>query len=506
MPTKRSHLNTILFIIIFLLLFPLAISPQEKLPLAVMDFKITNVPGDEVDLLIDFLNNALFETGVFDVVQRSRREMLVSELEFSYFDMADSEKTREIGKLLASKLLLFGSIGKIGSRLLFNITTVDVETGKTISAYSKTYTSLEDIIGDFVQIAGDVAHGSLKAMFLKKARMLYSEDFKKREWLETDKLFYQNDRYHIHSPDEDWYTWQNETFSDFVYEVEVQLHAGEEDYGFGIIFRVQDTDNYYLFDITRTGYFKIDKKVDGEYFDLSDWERSTAINAQSVNYLKVEAVGNLLTFFINNNKIKEVFDSTFKGGNIGLFAAGNVHASFDNLKVFQGNLLFYDNFSKISDDWAQTDFAYNQDDEYLILAEGTDYYSWRAETLADISYKAEARYLSGPTDTGFGLLFRFQDIDNNYTFNITRTGYFRLGRYIDGESENLVDWTKSRTINEHGKNILKVECIGSLMKLYINDNQVAEAADDTYRVGQIGLVSYYDVFSAFDNVEVFILD
>lgn len=209
-PTKRSHLNTILFIIIFLLLFPLAISPQEKLPLAVMDFKITNVPGDEVDLLIDFLNNALFDTGVFDVVQRSRREMLVSELEFSYSDIADSEKTRQIGKLLASKLLLFGSIGKIGSRLLFNITTVDVETGKTVSAYSKTYTSLEDIIGDFVQIAGDVAHGSLKAMFLKKASMLYSEDFKKREWLETDKLFYQNNRYHIHSPDEDWYTWQRE--------------------------------------------------------------------------------------------------------------------------------------------------------------------------------------------------------------------------------------------------------------------------------------------------------
>ncbi len=506
MPANRSYLNTIFFIIIFLLLFPPAISPQEKLPLAVMDFKITKVPGDEVDLLIDFLNNALFETGVFDVVQRSRREMLVSELEFSYSDMADSEKTRQIGKLLASKLLLFGSIGKIGSRLLFNITTVDVETGKMVSAYSKTYTSLEDIIGDFVQIAGNVAQGSLKAMFLKKARILYSEYFEKREWLETEELFYQNNRYHIHSPDEDWYTWQNETFSDFVYEVEARWQAGEEDYGFGIIFRVQDTDNYYLFDITRTGYFKIDKKVDGEYFDLSDWERSTAINAQGVNYLKVEAVGNLLTFFINNNKIKEVFDSTFEEGNIGLFAAANVHVSFDNLKVFQGNLFFDDNFSKISDDWAQTDFAYNQDGEYLILAEGTDYYSWRAETLADISYKAEARYLSGPTDTGFGLLFRFQDIDNNYTFNITRTGYFRLGRYIDGESENLVDWIKSRTINQHGKNILKVECIGSLMKLYINDNQVAEVEDDTYRAGQIGLVSYYDVFSAFDNVEVFILD
>jgi len=343
-------------------------------------------------------------------------------------------------------------------------------------------------------------------MFLRKAKMLYSEDFENRGWLETEELFYQNNRYHIHSPDEDWYTWQNETFNDFVYEVEARWQAGEEDYGFGIIFRVQDSDNFYLFDITSTGYFKIDKKVDGEYFDLSDWERNTAINAQGVNYLKVEAVGNLLTFFINNNKIKEVFDSTFEEGNIGLFAGGDVHASFDNLKVFQGNLLFDDNFSKISDDWAQTDVAYNQDGEYVILAEGTDYYSWRAETLADISYKAEARYLSGPTDTGFGLLFRLQDIDNNYTFNITRTGYFRLGKYIDGESENLIDWTKSRTINEHGKNILKVECIGSFMKLYINDNQVAEVEDDTYREGQIGLVSYYDVFSAFDNVEVFTLD
>lgn len=51
-----------------------------------------------------------------------------------------------------------------------------------------------------------------------------------------------------------------------------------------------------------------------------------------------------------------------------------------------------------------------------------------------------------------------------------------------------------------------MECIGSLIKLYINDNWVAEVEDDTYRAGQVGLVSYYDVFSAFDNVEVFILD
>ena len=65
------------------ILFPL--TAQEKLPIAVMEFKITKLPEDEVELLVDFFNNALFETEAFDVIQRSRRDSLIREIQFSYY-------------------------------------------------------------------------------------------------------------------------------------------------------------------------------------------------------------------------------------------------------------------------------------------------------------------------------------------------------------------------------------------------------------------------------------
>ncbi len=71
-----------------------AVHSQQKLPVAVMEFKVTKLPPDEVELMIDFLNNALFETGVFDVIQKSRRDHLIKEIEFSYSDMSDSAKNR----------------------------------------------------------------------------------------------------------------------------------------------------------------------------------------------------------------------------------------------------------------------------------------------------------------------------------------------------------------------------------------------------------------------------
>ena len=513
----KHTLTAFVACLIFLLPLPAALC-QQRISVAVMDLKVTGVSRDEVDLLVDFSNNALFETGFFDVLQRNRRDQLIKEIEFSYSDVADPERTKALGKLLASRFLIFGSIGQIGSKVLFNLTTVEVETGRTVSTHSKAYSNLEEIIEDCSQIAQTISENvgkyitgkgeklSTEAEFYSQTRVLYYEDFEEKSWLETDKLSYQDGRYQIYSTDGDWYTWQQNIFDDFIFEVEAQWVGGQPDYGFGMIFRVQDADNYYVFDITSTGFFKVDKRIDGEYHTLAEWERSSAINPRSVNFLKVLAIGDRLIFFINNNRIKELTDDSFERGEFGLFAAEGVRAAFDNIKIYQGRLFLYENFERETDEWHRDDTAFIRDNEYVLLPESDGYFAWRGETLTDISYKADVTWLGGSIDRGFGLVFDFQDTDNNHSYVITKNGYYMLGRYRSGEWEDLVPWRKSRLINFEGKNALKVQIRGKKISLFINDNLVDEYESGDTIEGQIGFVSYADVKSSFDEIEVFLLE
>ena len=45
-----------------------------------------------------------------------------------------------------------------------------------------------------------------------------------------------------------------------------------------------------------------------------------------------------------------------------------------------------------------------------------------------------------------------------------------------------------------------------MIKLYFNDNLVENFENDTFSNGKTGFVSFEDVNTAFDNVEVFLLD
>jgi len=486
-------------------LAPLA--AQERLSIAVMDLKVTKLPEDEVELLVDFLNHSLFETGVFDVIQQARRDSLIEEIQFSYTDASDAAKTRELGKLLSSEFLVFGSIGQLGTKILLNLATVEVETGKTVSSFSRTYGTLEDVAQDFELIAEETARFALRASFMKKAELLVAEDFDTvGEWLEDGLLFCEGGEYHIYSPDSDYYTWKLPSVDDFVYEASARWLGGETDSGYGIIFRAVDGDNYYLFDVTQNGFYKLDKKIDGEYYEITPWVRSSAVNPDARNVLKVEAVGKNISLYINNFKVEDLVDDTFDQGEFGFFSAGGVHAAFDDVRLYRGNLLIYNGFTRGAEDWFVDETAVWADGEYRLQPEAGGYYSWRGEVFENISYKADTRWMSGATNVGYGLVFRIQDIDNHYIFMISANGYYRLGMYRDNNWTDLIPWTRSRLVNQEGKNTLRVETQGSRFRLFLNENLAAEHVDGTFASGHVGFVTTDDVNAAFDNVEIFLLE
>ncbi len=497
---------------IIALFLGMALSPRldalDKIPIAIMDFKVTNIQKSEFDLFVDFFNNALFETGVFDVLQRNKREQLMKEIEFSLSDAADARRTRQIGKLLSSTLLVFGNLGKVGRNILLSVSIVDVETGLTASVLSRTYANLEAVFGDLQGIASSLAESAEQSQFQRKANILYFENFDDKRWNEYDNMFYRDGTYHVRAVDTPLMTWQTQTYDDFIMEAAAGRVEGDNKLGFGLVYRLQDANNFYVFLMADNGFYSVQKCVNGNYTNIVAWNKATAVKAGEMNSMKVSAFRSRFVVYINNVKLREFSDNTFSKGYFGIFSSHGVHAAFDNLILYQGNLVYYERFERTASIFAEADVAYSKDGIYHVDGKSADgtYYSWILESMKNTSFKAEVSWLAGKTDIGYGLAFRLRDALNNYTFVITKSGSYSLIKYLDSQPTYLIPYRKTRSLNPDGKNIMRVECVGDTFTLFINENLVETVVDDTFAAGKLGFMSYRGVDAVFDNAEIFSLE
>ena len=130
-------------------------------------------------------------------------------------------------------------------------------------------------------------------------------------------------------------------FGDLALEVDVIQRSGPADSSYGVLFRMQDGQQFYRFDITGNGLYVIERRSsDGTWTRLvPDWTPTTALNQglNVVNRLKVIAAGSELTFYANDVLLTQLSDPTFSSGAIaldaGTFGGGNLQVSFDNVAV-----------------------------------------------------------------------------------------------------------------------------------------------------------------------------
>jgi hypothetical protein len=136
-------------------------------------------------------------------------------------------------------------------------------------------------------------------------------------------------------------TLRDETFDDFILEVEVSAIEGAAENSYGILFRMQNPSEFYRFEITGDGKFMIERSDAGESWTryLNDWTTSESINQglNSLNKLRIEALGPNLTFYINDSEVHQLQDTRYLSGNIaldaGTFGQSSVTAAFDNILV-----------------------------------------------------------------------------------------------------------------------------------------------------------------------------
>ncbi|MFO7662287.1 MAG: family 16 glycoside hydrolase [Chloroflexota bacterium] len=146
----------------------------------------------------------------------------------------------------------------------------------------------------------------------------------------------------VNSPNTIQFTTLTEpAFSDFLLEVDAWQRSGSTESSYGILFRMQDNQQFYRFEVTGTGLFMVERhNADGSWTRLvPEWTPTEALNKglNVPNRLKVIATGSELAFYVNDILLTQVTDDLYQSGTIGLdagtFSGGSVQVSFDNLRI-----------------------------------------------------------------------------------------------------------------------------------------------------------------------------
>lgn len=122
------------------------------------------------------------------------------------------------------------------------------------------------------------------------------------------------------------------TYSNVTVSTSFKPLSGKEDQAAGIIFRVQDKDNYY---ILRANALEdnviLFKYVKGRRSSIK--EGSIKVAKGRWQELRVEVKGPRIRGYLNGALIVDATDNTFKSGQVGLWTKADSQACFDNVLV-----------------------------------------------------------------------------------------------------------------------------------------------------------------------------
>ncbi|MBN1649336.1 MAG: hypothetical protein JW874_14965, partial [Spirochaetales bacterium] len=142
---KRLLLRTMLCFSVSLTVF----ADDNYIPvITVLDFELNGLSKAEGRIFLDFLSSHIARVKSFRLIDRSQRDSLLAEMEFSMSGCSDESCQLEIGKMLAADYIIVGSIGTLGNRYLLNIKLIRVASSVTEHSASEKYATIDDLVDD----------------------------------------------------------------------------------------------------------------------------------------------------------------------------------------------------------------------------------------------------------------------------------------------------------------------------------------------------------------------
>jgi hypothetical protein len=181
-----------------------------------------------------------------------------------------------------------------------------------------------------------------------------------------------------------------------------------------------------------------------------------------------------------------------------LFLTACQSAWVAELVTRSGQALYHDDFSDPSSGWPQTVSANGSlgyiDGVYRMVVQSAGYDLWALSRQAyeDVQIEADATRLAGPVSNRFGLICRYQDMDNFYFFIISSDGYYAIGKIKNGAVSLLGQemMAYSAAIGQGSDpNHLRFDCIGNTLTGIVNGQAIASTSDADFSGGDAGLIA-----------------
>jgi hypothetical protein len=325
---------------------------------------------------------------------------------------------------------------------------------------------------------------------------------------EGTRYFYEGGSYGIETIGANLISWTSlGHYSDLVLEVTVvsEEQAGEA----GVLFRKEGERQFYLFTVSTDGGYKLRKNrqsgAEG-WETLLDWSETPHLETGvAANRLQVVCVGSQISLYANGQYLMTVLDSSYARGEIGLAVGTLTDARalfyFDDLRVYAPaagpEMLWQDDFSDPGSGWEVSDYAAGsvnyENGAYVVTASAQSYMWGAANTyFGDGSIEVDATQVVGPANdnNGYGIVCRVQSNGDGYYFRISGDGFYGIHKFVDGQSDPLVDWTASEVINQgNALNRISAVCNGSSLELTVNGQVLAQVSDSSFTEGDVGLTA-----------------
>jgi len=151
----NSCMKRIFALVVLLALGSLSLA-QQKMAISVMDLNVTSgISPQEGVMLTDCLLNEFISNGVFKVVDRSNRDMILKEQSFQMSGACDQGACLvEAGQLLGVHKMFGGTIGKMGTVFAVQLRMIDVKSGEADMAFTRQYSGdISSLLGAMKEAA-----------------------------------------------------------------------------------------------------------------------------------------------------------------------------------------------------------------------------------------------------------------------------------------------------------------------------------------------------------------
>jgi len=252
---------------------------------------------------------------------------------------------------------------------------------------------------------------------------------------------------------------------------------------FGLVVRYSDANNYYYVTARSSGSLQLKKMLGGSYTTLASTTLPVAIGHR--NRLRLEAIGDHIRVFVDNEPVLHARDNDLTGGLPGLMMY-KTSADFDNVvfNTYPASVAYAYDFEStlyqmepVAGTWQRVPLngsltGYQSD----VTGGARAVISSSAKIPGDQIVQADMHptQFSGP-DRWFGLVTRYVD-DNNYHYITVRsTNVVLLRKLVNGTPHTLAEMPVDVQLNRTYR--LRLESIGTRLRAYVDDLLVAEATD-----------------------------